>query len=212
MKRWVQTAAITIGAVSLAGCSESVGIEDATSSVAEIENQKDNVIAYINEILAQEEEMLEGFEEDLAENEAELFSAREAQVFANLEERESHLAAINDSAQAMQMENDIIATVLEDGDSEELPMDELEQLNEQTASLHNELNEFVETYGSELQTQDDYFSGLGEDSDFEFLADGIETVNEAQEDVHELLESIHDELLTTEAALEDVEISEEASS
>ncbi|QQK80712.1 YkyA family protein [Salicibibacter cibi] len=211
MKGWVQTVAITICAISLAGCSESVSIEDATSSVVEIENEKDNVIAYINDILAQEEGMLEEFEEDLAENEADLFSTRDAQVFTNLEERESYLAAINDAAQAMQMENEIIATVLEDGDSEELPMDELEQLNEQTASLHNELNDYVETYGSELQTQDEYFSGLGEDSDFEFLADGIETVNDAQEEAHQLLENIHDELLATENALEDVDTLEEAS-
>ncbi|AXF55564.1 YkyA family protein [Salicibibacter kimchii] len=212
MKRMVQTAAITLSAgVSLAGCSESVDIEDATSSVAEIENQKDDVIAHINDIVASEEGMQTEFEEDLAENESELFSAREAQVFSSLEERESHLAAINDSSQAMQMENDIIATALEDGDSEELPMDELEQLNEQTASLHNELSEYVETYGSELQSQEEYFIGLGEDSDFEFLADGIETINDSQEDLRQLLENIHDELLATEATLDDIETSEEAS-
>lgn len=212
MKRMAQTAAITwCAGILLAGCSESVSIEDATSSVDEIENQKDNVIANINDILALEEGMQEEFEEDLAENESELFSEREAQVFSSLEERESHLGAINDASQTMQMENEIIEVVLEDGDSEELPVDDLEQLNEQTASLHNELEEYIEAYSSELQFQEEYFTGLGEDDDFEFLADGIESINDSRENVHQLLDNVHEELLAAESALEDVEISEEAS-
>ncbi|SDI64047.1 YkyA family protein [Natribacillus halophilus] len=206
MKKHVRWGMIMIGAgvLGIAGCSESVDIEDAITSKDEIEDQKDAVISNINDILALEAGMQEEFEEDLAENEAELFANQEAQVLSSLEERQALLSDIDDANVTLQVENEMIGNVVQDGDDEALPVEELEDLHAEIAYLHNALSDYIAQYESELDTQATFFNRLGEDDDFEFLTEGIEEINDSQEDIHAQLDNVQDALLSAETAIENV--------
>ncbi|MBB6448537.1 outer membrane murein-binding lipoprotein Lpp [Geomicrobium halophilum] len=193
-----------------AGCNESAGIEDATEAVDKIQAQKENIVSQFNDILLLEEEMQIELEEDLAENEAALFANREARVFTSLDERQSLLNDMNDAYLTLEIEHELLETVLENGGEEELPVNELSGLQDQAASLHNEVGTYIDQYQSELNTQESFFNDLGaEDADFEFLVNGIEAINDAQGDIRDQAHVVHEELKAAETAIAAVQANEQ---
>ncbi|WP_059104115.1 YkyA family protein [Shouchella shacheensis] len=206
MKRFLRFTGFITAILALVGCSSPT--EDASKAVEAIDSQKETIVSALNEVVALESNVQEDMESDLAEDSGEALSSGEANIFTNVAERGEKIEELAKANEAMQEGNDQLASATSSEETEGLPMTELEHLQEQVESLQTHVESYVDQYQGELEAEERFFTELGgENADFEFLANGIESINESHQETTKAMQDIHADLEASIATLTEVKSS-----
>ncbi|SFH59409.1 YkyA family protein [Pisciglobus halotolerans] len=179
----------------LAGCDTSA--KDTLAVTDTLEEKEKGIVEQINAVTAQESQLQKQFSETLKnDKELKTFKDDSSKVFENIQNRKDALDTIEEDASELSDQSD----KLKDIKGEELPKQDMTNLEEKLDSASGTLDEWLKTYKKDLDQEEKYFKSLSkEDATYETFTNGIDTLNGQHQKSNETLTQLDKQLseLTT---------------
>lgn len=201
LNKYIMIGAST-SALFLAACSQDT-IADVDTSVNELETLHGDMVNEVNGLREEESALQDSFSETLETDESlSTLADGSSPVFTNIENRETHLANIEDLETQMSDH----AEALTSYEGESLSPEQLESFAAEIDTFVGTLEAFREQYGQTLTTQTEYFENISaEDATYEIFSEGIQTINEQQTQIQETLVELDAAFVTFDDQLSELQ-------
>ena len=157
----------------LAACDKALVRADRTIGL--IQEDITTILSDLNEIQNQEKNLQSDFEQDLAQNNLELFNTNDGKVAQNVQARQKQLDDINKKRQHL---TEMLKELTQLKDKKELPTEQLQQIYDKVTAFDQDLAVYVGDYATNLNLESTSFKSIANpESSYTSFFDVLKNVN-----------------------------------